>query len=121
MGLDFEESLSLKGKATNFGVQLGSRLEVRMLERIFLFFEVQGRSVRISDFQGSELRKKITHIQALPTTEKTDTPGTLYFVPDNPYPRLAVFPEGSSEARAAQKAVFDFMGAGLLAGIYIRF
>lgn len=120
-GLDFEESLNLTGKATNLGVQGGARLEIRIVERAFLFFGVQSRSVKISGFQGSEYLFRKENLQTIPTTEKIDMPGTLYFVPDNPYPRLAVFPKGTSGTIGARLAVFDFTGADLLAGIHIRF
>jgi hypothetical protein len=117
-GLDFEESFSLIGKTTNLGFQGGARLEIRIVERASLFFEVQGRSAKISDFKGSEHLVRRENSLPLPTI---DNSGTLYYLPDNPYPRLAVFPEGSSGAQGAQKAVFDFTGADLLAGLHIRF
>ena len=117
-GLNFEESFSLKGKTTNLGFQGGAALEIRIVERASLFFEVQGRYAKISGFQGSEHWIRQENTFPLPTIDKS---GTLYFVQDNPYPRLAVFPEGSSDAKGAQKAVFDFTGADLLAGLHIRF
>jgi len=117
-GSNFEESYSLIGKTTNFGFQGGVRLEIRIVERASLFFEVQGRTAKISDFKGSDHLVRRENSLPLPTI---DNSGTLYYLPDNPYPRLAVFPEGSSDARGAQKAVFDFTGAALLAGLHIRF
>jgi hypothetical protein len=120
-GLDFEESYSLIGKTTNLGFQGGARLEIRIVERASLFFEVQGRTAKISDFQGSEHWVRKENLLTLPTVETIDKSGALYYLMDNPYPRLAVFPEGSSDAHGAQKAVFDFTGADLLAGIHIRF
>jgi Bacterial SH3 domain len=117
-GLDFEENYTLKVNATNFGFQGGAALEIRLLERVFLFFEIQGRSAKISDFKGSEHWEGRENTELIPTINKE---GTLYFVPENPYPRLAVFPEGSSDALGAHKAVFDFAGADFLAGLHLRF
>jgi hypothetical protein len=120
-GLDFEESFTLRGKTTNFGFQGGARLEIQILERASFFLEVQGRNVKISAFQGSEHWVRKENLLTVPTVETIDKEGTLYSVQDNPYPRLAVFPEGSSDAQGAQKAVFDFTGVGLLVGLHIRF
>jgi hypothetical protein len=117
-GLGFEESLNIAGKATILGFQGGVELELRLLERVSLFFDLQGHYAKISNFQGSEQTTGRENNMPMPSVQKS---GTLYFVPDTPYPRLAVFPEGSSNAAGARKAVFDFTGADFVTGIRIRF
>ena len=117
-GLGFEESLNIVGKATILGFQGGVELDLRLLERVSLFFDLQGRYAKISNFQGSEQTAGWENDIPIPSVQKS---GTLYFVPDTPYPRLAVFPVGSSEATGARKAVFDFTGTDLVTGIRIRF
>jgi len=107
-----------EGDFKGLGFQAGAALEVRIVERAFLFFKVQGRYAKISAFKASDHLERQENSLPLLTI---DTAGNIYFVPDSPYPRLAVFPEGSANAQGAQKAVFDFTGADLLAGILIRF
>jgi hypothetical protein len=112
------ESYDLIGKTTNFGFQAGATFEIRMSSRASLFFKVQGRHAKLSNFKGSEHLVGQENTLPIPPITKE---GILYFVPENPYPRLAVFPEGSSDAPGARKAVLDFTGADLLAGLHIRF
>jgi hypothetical protein len=117
-GSGFEESLNIAGKATSLGFQGGVELDLRLLERVSLFFDLQGRYAKISNFQGSEQTAGRENDIPIPSVQKS---GTIYFVPDTPYPRLAVFPVGSSVAAGARNAVFDFTGADLVTGIRIRF
>jgi hypothetical protein len=117
-GLNFEENYTIMGKTTTLGFQGGAALEVRIIERASLFFKVQGRHAKLSNFKGSEhLVGRENDLSIPPITKE----GILYFVPENPYPRLAVFPEGSSDAPAARKAVLDFTGVDLLLGLHVRF
>jgi hypothetical protein len=117
-GKGFEESLNIDGQATILGFQGGVELELRLLERVSLFFDLQGRSAKISNFQGSEQTAGRENDIPIPSVQKS---GTLYYVPDIPYPRLAIYPDGSPEVAVARKAVFDFTGADLVTGIRIRF
>lgn len=117
-GLNFEENYTLMGKTTALGFQGGAALEVRIIERASLFFKVQGRAAKLANFKGSEhLVGRENDLPIPPFTKE----GILYFVPENPYPRLAVFPEGSSDALGARKAVLDFTGVDILAGLHVRF
>jgi len=117
-GLNFDESYTVIGKSTNLGFQGGVSLETRFLERVFLFLKVQGRSVKMTNLKGLDHFDGSEGTWALPRVENA---GVLYFVPGNPYSRLAVFPEGLSDALNARKAVFDFTGTDILAGFQIRF
>ncbi len=108
--LGFMESYNVKAKSTNLGYQGGVTLETRFLERVSLFFKIQGRSVKVTDFKGFEILGGWEENLAFP--EATNA-GNLYFIPGHPYPRLAVLPEGVSDAPGARKAVFDFTGADL--------
>jgi hypothetical protein len=117
-GMGFEESLNIEGKATILGFQGGVELELRLLERVSLFCDLRGRSAKITNFQGSEQTSGRENDIPIPSVKKS---GTLYFVSDTPYPRLAVFPDGSPDAAGARRAVFDFTGADLVTGIRIRF
>jgi len=117
-GRAFVESYGLVGKATKVGLQGGAMLDLRLLERASLFFGVQGRSAKISNFKGSDKLKRQEGDLLLPNIENS---GVIYLVSANPYSLLAVYPEGSSDALGARKAVFDFSGVDLLAGLHIRF
>ena len=117
-GRAFEESYGLVGKATNVGFQGGAMLDLGLLERASLFFEVQGRRAKISNFKGSDQLKRQEGDLLFPNVKNS---GVIYLVSANPYSLLAVYPEGSSDALGARKAVFDFSGIDLLAGLHIRF
>lgn len=117
-GLNFEDNYSVNAKSTKLGFQGGVTLETRFLERVSLFLKVQGRSVKMTDFKGLDL---LDSHEGFWASLKVENAGALYFVPGNPYPRLAVFPEGSPDALGARKAVFDFTGTDILAGLQIRF
>jgi hypothetical protein len=117
-GRNFQESYNVKVKSTRLGFQGGVTLETRFLERVSLFLKVQGRSVKMTNFKGLDVLGGWEGAWAFPTVRNT---GDLYFIPGHPYSRLAVLPEGSSDALGARKAIFDFTGADLLAGLQIRF
>jgi hypothetical protein len=117
-GLDFNENYSINGKSTNLGFQGGLTLETRFLERVSLFLKVQGRAVKMTNLKGLDFLERIEGGLGIP---KVENAGTLYFVPGSPYSRLAVYPEGSSDALGARKAVLDFTGADILAGFLVKF
>jgi len=118
-GREFWDKMNLTGKAWKAGVQGGLGLQIGLNERVAFFVDVLGRYAKISNLAGSGFVSSGDNGRPAPST--TITTGTLYFVPDAPYPRLAIFPDGSSDAAAARKAVFDFTGVDVVGGVRILF
>ncbi len=118
-GREFWDKMNLTGKAWKAGVQGGLGVQFGLNERVAFFVDVRGRYAKISNLAGSGFVSSGDNGMSAQST--TTTTGTLYFVPGTASPRLAVLPDGSSDAAGARKAVFDFTGADVVGGIIIRF
>jgi len=118
-GREFWDKMNLTGKAWRAGVQGGAGVQIGLNERVAFFMDVRGHYAKISNLAGSGFVSSGEN--GMPAGSATTTTGTLYFVPGTPSSRLAVYPDGSSDAAGARKAVFDFTGADVVGGIRIRF
>jgi hypothetical protein len=113
----YENALHQEGKASHWGVQGALGLEIRMNRRLAFIIEAQGRYAKISGFEGKERTYQWENFE----TRAVDEDGTLYFIEGEDYPRLDIIqgqPAGDLQAR---KAVFNFSGLSLAAGLNFKF
>jgi len=114
---DYAYALTQRAKTKNWGAQGGIGLEIRMNVRMAFILEVQGRYAKISGFDGEE---ELYEFLGGPfsTSEKK---GILYYVEEEGYPRLEVFPEAPATGFNVREAVFDFTGVSFRAGLNFKF
>jgi hypothetical protein len=106
-----------QAKAHGIGFRGGLGLEIHLNQRAAVLLEAQGRYARITGFEGSE---KFSHeVSGWPTIREEQ--GSLYYVEAEKYAELAVLSEGAANIQNAGKAVLDFTGISLLAGLRFRF
>jgi opacity protein-like surface antigen len=104
-------------RAEKIGFRGGLGLEIQLNPRMALLLEAQGRYARISNFEGSE---KFSHeVGGWPNIREDK--GFLYYVGGAKYAELAVLSEEAANSQNASKAVLDFTGISLLAGLRFRF
>ena len=106
-----------QARAQKLGFRGGLGLEIHLNQRAALLLEAQGRFARISDFEGSE--KFSREIAGWPNVREEQ--GFLYYVSGDRYAELAVLSEEAANSQNASKAVLDFSGISLLAGLRFRF
>jgi hypothetical protein len=112
-----EDALHQDGKANNWGVQGGLGLEIRMNRRLAFILEAQGRYAKISGFEGTERAFGWQGGQSQTVNED----GSLYFIEGEDYPRLDIIQGQPDSALQARKAVLDFSGLSLQAGLNFKF
>jgi hypothetical protein len=112
-----EDSLHQEAKASHWGVQGSLGLEIRMNRRLAFIIEAQGRYAKISGFKGTER----TFTWQGGQSKTVDEEGTLYLVEGEDYPRLDIIPGQPDNALQARKAVLDFSGLSLTAGLNFKF
>jgi len=105
-----------QAKANGLGVFGSLDLEAHLNPRVSLVLEAQPRYSRVSGFEGSE--KFVHEVGGWPVT--TETAGTLYYVDGEKYPRLVFFSGAAPGVQNARKAVLDFSGVSLLAGLRFK-
>ena len=110
-------------KATGLGFHGGIGLELNLHRRAVFFIECQGRYAKISNFKGTE---SITEWGELIYAGRrgfitTFEEGSLYYLEDKTYPGLVISKDIPTGFNSVEKAVFDFSGFSIRAGIKIRF
>lgn len=109
--------------ATGIGFHGGIGFELNLQRRAVFFIECQGRYAKISHFKGTattiEWGEEIFSGNRDFTT--TVEEGSLYYLEDNGYPGLVISKDMPSSFNFVEKAVFDFSGFSIRAGIKIRF
>jgi opacity protein-like surface antigen len=116
-GESYSYSLTQKAEANKLGFQGGIGLEVRMNARMTFLLEAQGRYAKISGFDGKE---QLYEYLGGPVIS-TDKTGLLYYLEEDGYPRLEIFPEAPAEGFNVREAVFDFSGVSFRAGLNFKF
>jgi len=114
---NYTYGLSQMAKAKDWGIQGGIGLEIRMNQRMGFIIEAQGRYAKISGFDGEE---ELYEYLGGPVS-KSGKNGTLYYVEEEGYPRLEIFPEAPVEGFNSREAVFDFTGVSFRAGLNFKF
>jgi hypothetical protein len=114
---NYTYALSQRAKAKDWGVQGGIGLEIRMNQRLGFIIEAQGRYAKISGFDGEE---QLYEYLGGPIS-KSGKNGTLYYLEEEGYPRLGIFPEAPVEGFNSREAVFDFTGVSFRAGLNFKF
>jgi hypothetical protein len=114
---NYTYGLSQRAKANGWGVQGGIGLEIRMNQRLGFIIEAQGRYAKISGFDGEE---ELYEYLGGPVS-KSGKNGTLYYLEEEGYPRLGIFPEAPVEGFSSREAVFDFTGVSFRAGLNFKF
>ncbi|MFZ2054803.1 MAG: outer membrane beta-barrel protein [Candidatus Aminicenantales bacterium] len=114
---NYTYGLSQRAKANDWGVQGGIGLEIRMNQRLGFIIEAQGRYAKISGFDGEE---ELYEYLGGPIS-KSGKNGTLYYLEEEGYPRLEIFPEAPVEGFNSREAVFDFSGVSFRAGLNFKF
>jgi hypothetical protein len=106
-----------QASAQRIGFRGGLGLEIHLNKRAAVLLEAQGRYARITDFEGSE---KFSHeVSGWPTIREEQ--GFLYYVEGERYAELAILSDENANGQNARKAVLDFTGISLLAGLRFRF
>ncbi|MDH4270863.1 MAG: outer membrane beta-barrel protein [Candidatus Aminicenantes bacterium] len=114
---NYTYGLSQRAKAKDWGIQGGLGLEIRMNQRMGFIIEAQGRYAKISGFDGKE---ELYEFLGGPIS-KSEKNGFLYYLQEEGFPRLEVFPEAASAGPNAREAVFDFSGISFRAGLNFKF
>lgn len=114
---NYTYALSQRAKASDWGVQGGIGLEIRMNQRLGFIIEAQGRYAKISGFDGEE---ELYEYLGGPVS-KSGKDGTLYYLEEEGYPRLEIFPEAPVGGYNSREAVFDFTGVSFRAGLNFKF
>lgn len=110
-------------KATGLGFHGGIGLELNLHRRAVFFIETQGRHVKISNFKGTETITEWGELIYAGRRDFTQTveEGSLYYLKDNGYPDLVISKGIPTGFNSVEKAVFDFSGFSIRAGLKIRF
>ncbi|MFC2157046.1 hypothetical protein ACFLT9_04340 [Acidobacteriota bacterium] len=110
-------------KASGLGFHGGIGLELNLHRRAVFFIEFQGRFAKISNFKGTETT--LSWGANLPAGYRDSTTtveeGSLYSVEDKTYSRLVISNDTPSGFESVNKAVFDFSGISIRAGLKVRF
>lgn len=112
-----ENALHQEGKANHWGVQGSLGLEIRMNRRLAFIVEAQGRYAKVSGFEGKEQ----TYEWQGGHSGSVDEKGTLYIIEGEEYPRLDIIQAQPDGALQARKAVLNFSGLSLSAGLNFKF
>ena len=110
-------SLVQRVDAKKLGLHGGIALEIRMNRRLAFCLEASGRYAKISGFEGKEATYEWAGGQSVTVQDE----GTLYYTEEDGYPHLDIPSAGASPGQNARKAVFDFSGVSLRAGLNFKF
>ena len=110
-------SLVQRVDARKLGLHGGIALEVRMNRRLAFCLEALGRYAKISGFEGKEAAYEWTEGGSFTVQDE----GTLYYTEEDGYPHLDIPSAGAPGGQNARKAVFDFSGVSLRAGLNFKF
>ena len=110
-------SLVQRVDARRLGLHGGIALEIRMNRRLAFCLEALGRYAKISGFEGKEAAYEWAGGQSVTVKDE----GTLYYTEEDGYPHLDIPSAGASGGQNSRKAVFDFSGVSLRAGLNFKF
>jgi hypothetical protein len=110
-------SLVQRADTRKLGLYGGIALEMRMNRRLAFCLEALGRYARISGFEGNEAAYEWGGGQSITTQHQ----GSLYYTEDGGFPHLDIPASVASGGQNARKAVFDFSGVSLRAGLNFKF
>jgi hypothetical protein len=111
------DSIHQEAKGSDWGVQGGIGLEIRMNRRLALILAALGRYAKVSGFEGKEVTDSWEGSQSLTVYEN----GTLYLIEGEEYPRLDVIQGPLPADIRARKAELDFSGLSLQVGLIFKF
>jgi len=103
--------------ARKLGLHGGIALEIRMNRRLAFCLEALGRYAKISGFEGREAAYEWSG----GISDTVEDRGTLYYTEDDGYPHLDIPSAGAPGGQNSRKAVFDFSGVSLRAGLNFKF
>ncbi|MCK4646718.1 MAG: hypothetical protein KAU46_10730 [Candidatus Aminicenantes bacterium] len=112
------KSLYHTARAKSLGFHGGIGFEINLTPRAVFFIEGRGRYARISNLKGTAVEREWVVYDFV---DSIKAKGTLYYLEDEKYPYLAVLEEEPSGYKVVRKAVFDFSGISLRAGIRFKF
>jgi hypothetical protein len=113
----FAGSLTHRTKARQLGIFGGLGLEIRMNRRLAFIVEALGRYAKISGFEG----KEETYEWSGGSSTTVEDHGALLFIEGEEFPRLDIPSAGVPGAQVGSKAVLDFSGVSLQAGLNFKF
>ncbi len=113
----YQYAFTQTAKGKTWGIQGGVGLEIRMNVRLSFILEAQGRYAKISGFEG---REQLYEVLGGPINAY-DRAGTLYYLEEEGYPRLGVFPDAPTEGFNTREAVFDFSSVTFRGGLNFKF
>lgn len=114
---DDMDNINQYANAKGFGLHAGIGLGIKLNERVGFLIEGQGRYAKISNFKGKETKRESTGLDYVYSVEN----GTLYYLEDGKHPYLTVVKEEPSGYKTTRKALFNFSGFTLRAGLIIKF
>ncbi len=110
-------SLVQRADTQKLGLHGGLALEIRMNRRLAFCLEALGRYAKISGFEGKEAAYEWSGGGSFTVQDE----GTLYYTEEDGYPHLDIPLAGAPGGQNARKAVFDFSGVSLRAGLNFKF
>jgi len=115
-----------RGHVTNavgLGFHGGIGLELNLHRRAVFLIECQGRYAKFSNFKGTETIIEWGEEIFAGNRDFTTTveEGSLYYLENNDHPGLVISKDIPTGFNSVEKAVFDFSGFSIRAGIKIRF
>jgi len=109
--------LAHDAEARELGIYGGLGLEISLNKRLAFIIEAFGRYAKISGLEGKEVTYEWYGGQSTTIEEH----GVIFFIGDEPYPRLDIPTAGSPPGQGAREAVFDLSGVSLQAGLNFKF
>ncbi len=119
LGPDWKERESLIqiAHSRKLGIDGGIALNLEMNKRVALFIEGLGRYVKVSNFEGEEIRTRYVDNQELTSVEE----GTVYLLEDDNKLYFTVLKEAPPGIQNAKKVTFDLSGISLRIGLRVKF
>ena len=114
----YVDSMILKGKANDLGLEGGIGLLIRMNRRLDFVIEAQGRLAKVSGFDGKQQLYRV--IEGVPVIDSV-AEGPLSYVERDGLPRLEIFPDGSPPGLSVKDAALDLSGVSFQAGLNFKF
>lgn len=110
-------SLVQSADSRMLGLQGGIALEIRMNRRLAFCLEALGRYAKISGFEGKEAAYEWAGGHSVTVQDE----GALSYTEEGGYPHLDISSAGDPGGQNTGKAVFDFSGVSLRAGLNFKF
>lgn len=115
--ISVHEEVNQKAKAKGVGGSANLGLELRLNPRVAVILELSGRFAEITNFKGKGALYYLEN--GLVSTSEAN--GYLYYSDSAEQPGLSILTEEASAGKALRRAVLDFSGVGLSAGMSFRF